>query len=145
MLKDLKTLKTDALIELISDGVKSVRLQKGFYTFALNFDFAIWGGSDFERSYDVDDLPCPQYGVVDTPQQFIDRFAAALEADERPFVVAFTHHPKCPGETGGWRWHKWGEYIGDGNPTCEYLDDEELFPNGVYTYHVYLVDNVETL
>lgn len=25
---------------------------------------------------------------------------------------------------GGWRWHKWGEYIGTHKPQCEYLHDE---------------------
>ena len=25
---------------------------------------------------------------------------------------------------GGWRWHKWGEYIGKHNPQYEYLDHE---------------------
>ena len=26
---------------------------------------------------------------------------------------------------GGWRWHKWGQYIGKYEPKCEYLYDEE--------------------
>ena len=24
----------------------------------------------------------------------------------------------------GWRWHKWGPYIGTQDPQCEYLADE---------------------
>lgn len=28
-------------------------------------------------------------------------------------------------ETQGWRWHKWGEYIGKHTPCCEYLSDEK--------------------
>jgi hypothetical protein len=57
----------------------------------------------------------------------------------------FTHVPKEPenaGRGGGWRWHKWGPYIGKGEPTTEYLDDEDGFADGVYVYHFYVVDNV---
>ena len=28
-------------------------------------------------------------------------------------------------ESGGWRWHKWGEYIGKFDSKCEYLYDED--------------------
>jgi hypothetical protein len=57
--------------------------------------------------------------------------------------VAFTHVAKDPenaGNGGGWRWHKWGEYIGTGQPTTEYLDDEEKFNDGIYTYHIEQID-----
>lgn len=37
---------------------------------------------------------------------------------------------------GGWRWHKWGPYIGVQNPQCEYLYDEKNI-DVVYTYHIY--------
>jgi hypothetical protein len=42
--------------------------------------------------------------------------------------------PKCFG--GGWRWHKWGPYIGTQEPKCEYIHDEPEIEE-VFTYHVY--------
>jgi hypothetical protein len=83
------------------------------------------------------------YGVCDTPEQFLNKFRDTLESDCRTFCVAFTHVAKDPenaGNGGGWRWHKWGEYIGTGQPTTEYLDDEEKFNDGIYTYHIEQID-----
>lgn len=80
------------------------------------------------------------YGVCDSPVQFLLRFKKALTEDKRTFVVSFTHIEKDPsnaGKGGGWRWHKWGPYIGEGKPTMEYLDDEEEFEQGVFVYHIY--------
>lgn len=81
------------------------------------------------------DLVINSYGVCDSPAQFLERYRAMLESDDRTFVVGFTHVPKRPG-AGGWRWHKWGPYIGDGRPTREYLADESGFDDGVYCYHI---------
>jgi len=79
------------------------------------------------------------YGVVDNPAQFEAKFGQTLKDDLRTFVVCFTHVKKDPdnaGQGGGWRWHKWGPYEGDGTPTREYLDDEQGFLDGVWTYEV---------
>ena len=37
---------------------------------------------------------------------------------------------------GGWRWHKWGEYIGNQNPEHEYLYDD-IHIDKVYCFHIY--------
>ena len=81
------------------------------------------------------------WGVCDSPAQFKDTpLYARMASDPRPMCVFFVHVAKDPdSEGGGWRWHKWGQYIGLGTPSCEYLDDEEKFDDGVYTYHAYLV------
>lgn len=82
----------------------------------------------------------PTYGVCDTPEQFLELFEAKLNNDPLSEVCVFlTHHAKNPGETGGWRWHKWGEYVGTGEPTTEYLADEDRFDAGIYTFRVCLV------
>jgi hypothetical protein len=36
----------------------------------------------------------------------------------------------------GWRWRKWGQYIGALEPTCEYIADEPHIDK-VYVYHIY--------
>mgnify|MGYP000101825354 CR=1 FL=1 len=38
--------------------------------------------------------------------------------------------------SGGWRWHKWGKYIGKQKPQCEYIYDEPEIEE-VYTFSVY--------
>ena len=58
---------------------------------------------------------------------------------ENPIVISVTEMRKDEQpEDGGWRWHKWGEYIGKQEPKCEYLYDE---PNidSVYVFHIYAV------
>lgn len=86
------------------------------------------------------DLLCQCYGVVDSPKQFQTKFSESLESDSRQLLVSVAHIPKDSsnkGKGGGWRWHKWGQYLGDGHPRQEYLDDEDKFENGVWVFNVY--------
>ena len=88
------------------------------------------------------------FGVCDTPAQFLEKYRSRLAEDKRTFVVGFTHVAKDPenkGKGGGWRWHKWGAYVGTKEPQHEYLDDEEGFEEGVYCYHIYCIDCLTTL
>ncbi len=78
----------------------------------------------------------PSYFVVDTPEQFREtKEFQAYQDSEDFFIAVFTHHAKDP-EPYGWRWHKWGEYLGKGDPQCEYLGDEAGFENGVYSVSI---------
>lgn len=77
-----------------------------------------------------------EYGVCDSVRQVLDK-VKPLYDPKREFVVLFTpvmRHNQS--SEGGWRWHKWGEYIGNKDSQCEYLYDE---PNidGVLIYHIY--------
>lgn len=75
------------------------------------------------------------YGVCDHYQQVLEQCPMLITSD-REFVVFVTAiHQDDEPEEGGWRWHKWGEYIGTQNPMCEYLYDE-LYIDLVYTYHI---------
>lgn len=83
--------------------------------------------------------PPSAYGVCDSPDDFMTRFGASLKADPRAFVVSFVEISKSrQSPTGGWRWHKWGPYVGKQTKTCEYLYDEPVVER-VFTYHVYEV------
>jgi hypothetical protein len=65
------------------------------------------------------------YGVCDSPEQVLAKWPQ-LATDPRRFVVLFGEIRKeDQPEQGGWRWHKWGEYIGTKEPQYEYLADEE--------------------
>lgn len=117
---------------------------------AFNGHIDIWGWMPADRPTcdakypDMGDGDLECYGVVDSPQQFYERFGKQLEADPRMLCVLFTHVEKSsdPEATHGWRWHKWGVYYGTGTPTQEYLDDEDAFNDGVYVFHIYDVSNV---
>lgn len=122
------------------------KFRDGFFRtyFPHNGCMELWRRNDFDRSYP--EFPTLQsFGVVDSPEQLYEKFGAELVADHRPLCVMLTHVQKEPGnrgQGGGWRWHKWGPYVGAGNPTAEYLDDEDGFGEGVWCYHVYVVDNL---
>lgn len=78
-----------------------------------------------------------EYGVCDSPEQLLSLYD--FEADPRPLCIFLVKLRKEHEESwGGWRWHKWGEYIGEQKPQCEYLYDEPVIEE-VCTYHVYQV------
>ena len=91
----------------------------------------------------------PQYGVCDNVEQVLKKFGERLENDEHQWFVWFTpvfQDKENAGNGGGWRWHKWGQYIGELEPQCEYLDDEDFGPNWqgyVLCYHIYRIDYTE--
>jgi hypothetical protein len=65
------------------------------------------------------------FGVCDSVKNFLDIFDEKLKNSGRKYFVCFVpltkeEQPKF----GGWRWCKWGEYIGTQNQTAEYLYDE---------------------
>ena len=39
----------------------------------------------------------------------------------------------------GWRWHKWGDYIGTHSPTTEFIYDEKDIDH-VYCYFIVKLD-----
>lgn len=87
-----------------------------------------------------------QWGVCDNVQQVLDRWGDILERDTHKYFIWFApvfQEKENAWQGGGWRWHKWGEYIGDLEPRCEYLDDED-FPEDwqgyVLCYHIYRVE-----
>jgi len=77
------------------------------------------------------------YGVCDSPEQFIGRFEEKLQNDPRKlFVTFFKIEKKKQPKQDGWRWHKWGPYIGDKNPQHEHIFDEDESILEVHCYHV---------
>lgn len=80
------------------------------------------------------------YGVADNIEQVKERYSNVISNPDVQVCIALmpifkSHEP----EDGGWRWHKWGEYIGTQNPQCEYLYDEPDI-DVVLCFHVYVVE-----
>lgn len=84
----------------------------------------------------VDMLP---YGVADNYKQILERDNRIKEYIEDPnnqYILQLNWISKySQPERDGWRWHKWGRYIGDFEPKCEYLYDEYGI-NGVFVYTI---------
>jgi hypothetical protein len=121
----------DPNVAVLDDGILLIGHYSG--------DILFFGGNDWERSYPEVEGLAP-YGVCDTPEQFVEDFGEALRAHERTLTVTLTPVMKdlvSRGKGGGWRWHKWGPYVGKGEPTTEYLADEDGFDDGIHVYHVY--------
>jgi hypothetical protein len=77
------------------------------------------------------------YGVCDRPAQIINACPELVTDETRKFVISITPiEKKSQPSDGGWRWHKWGPYIGTQDPCCEYIYDEPKIER-VYCYHIY--------
>lgn len=162
MLVDVKlnTQKDPVLVALaraVGDGDSTpVRLTQGVYEIKhFNFDHELglrWNdmkdqypeltkrgpvwlehGEPFRRNY----FGC--YGICDNYQQVVDQCVELQPAHATKYVMSVTcMRKKDQSSEGGWRWHKWGEYIGTQKPTTEYLYDEPVIEE-VYCYHIYKV------
>ena len=123
-----------AIVGSLHGDSESKRLGLGMY------QVSHFGGSHFMPKYedypeDLGDIDC--YGVCDYPAQVLERCPMLGEHPKRSFVVIFHRLlKKDEDESGGWRWHKWGEYIGDQKPQREYLHDEPEIEE-VWTYHIH--------
>lgn len=119
---------------------KPNRLQKGVYTnTAWNFELLFRGRQDHALDYPNfgPDFFC--FGVCDSPEQLVELLPDEVKDGTSEYVVSMVHLRKtdCDAQ-GGWRWHKWGPYIGKQEPQCEYLADEPVIEE-VWTYHIYRV------
>lgn len=78
------------------------------------------------------------YGICDSVEQVKKTYKRYLKDPDKNYCIGFTKIIKSeePSE-GGWRWHKWGEYIGTKNPQCEYIYDEGASIKEVYVYHIF--------
>lgn len=99
----------------------------------------------------VEDMPMipldmeSQYGVSDNIEQIKEYYKEWIDDPNSKWVITVTpvyQDKGNRGKGGGWRWHKWGPYIGTLNPGYEYLDDEDFgedFQGYVLCYHIYPV------
>jgi hypothetical protein len=115
------------MLELVGGpDIMPKRFGKGLYLFT---HWAIDMLTPVKRDYSSE-----IYGVCDTPEQAVQR---AVPANDSPMFVAFVRIIRAnEPASGGWRWHKWGPYIGDQKPEHEYLYDDRHIDE-IYTYHIY--------
>lgn len=102
-----------------------------FIAEALNFHLAMENKSDHCSA---------PYGICDSLDQLRRHFLwGEIEQDPRAMSLILTPIRKSeqPPE-GGWRWHKWGTYVGDQEPRSEYIFDEPLIEL-VYVFETVLL------
>lgn len=116
--------------KLIQEGVFSTPGFNGTYSFVERFNQF----SDIKQYGDQS-----EYGVCDSVEQVLEYHKGAISDPNRKFIILLTRvdaEPENAGNGGGWRWHKWGPYIGTQNPQCEYLDDEDGI-DFIYCFHLH--------
>lgn len=131
------------LIEFLGTGgpVLPEKIKTGVYLLGnWNFDGYLDGKLTFEECYAELCNAFPSYGVCDSPEQLLAAYD--FDADPRKLTISLvkilrSSQPRY----GGWRWHKWGPYIGKRQPLREYLHDEPDIEE-VFTYHVYDVSRL---
>lgn len=151
MLQDVQLVDPDdpflgKLLFLLADEKKTERLSQGIYLcghFNFEMEFRDPEADNFElnhpnfESADGEYFGC--YGVCDSPEQLSAKLPDEVTKGGTPYVISLVRLDKStqPAE-GGWRWHKWGQYIGEQKQTTEYLYDEPEVET-VYTYHIYQI------
>jgi len=133
LINDYRALSNDPLLMMIGGSRMSGKLADGIYQIS-HFGCTGYPSSDYDQYPEIGAIHC--YGVCDHYQQILDK-CPLLISSNRKFLITVTKIEKSnePIE-GGWRWHKWGEYIGEQKPQCEYLVDEPLIKE-VFVYHIY--------
>lgn len=115
------------------DGNK--RLQLGVYEIG-HFNAHLLLDDSWLDSFRIEGLSINEYGVCDSVQQILDQ-CPELQDPKRHFIIAITPVVKAEqSPEGGWRWHKWGPYIGTFDHQFEYLYDE-VGIDQVLVYHIH--------
>lgn len=131
--------QTDPILAVIARANKhspeTKELRPGIY------EIGHFGGTHFMRGYEEypefgGERYRGPYGVCDSVEQLLCHYPE-LTLPGREFVVTVTPVRRAEqSETGGWRWHKWGDYIGTQEPRHEYLFDETHIDE-VLVFHIY--------
>lgn len=124
---------------------QSIKIERGIYeSFHFNFELEFRGYQDYELDFPrfESDPGFSSYGVCDNLEQLKSRLPKEVIESQTHYVISIVNIKKSQQpSTGGWRWHKWGPYIGNQNPLCEYLYDEPNIEE-VFTYSILRVGPV---
>lgn len=141
MLVDVTFKKPDPFMAIILGAVSSGKFLQD-PSDDLIIPNRIGQGMYLATHWQIDDLGVPlkhryakQCGVCDTPEQAVEKLGLR-DSPEKVFVSFVRIRRDEQPAQYGWRWHKWGPYIGDQKPTCEYIAGEPEIEE-VYTFHVY--------
>ena len=120
------------IAQVNNNATEVVEIQTGVYVIGH------FGGSQFMPDHEHHPrlLSICSYGVCDSIENLLEK-EPVLEKSGRKFTVTLTPVARITEPPlGGWRWHKWGIYIGDQKPEHEYIHDDKHI-NLVYCYAIY--------
>lgn len=85
----------------------------------------------YNQKYGIFDINSnkEECGVADNIQQIKDYYKEEIADTVRKFIITFTivyQDKNNKNKHDGWRWNKWGDYIGKFDIQHEYLDDENF-------------------
>lgn len=139
----IRSIKPDGIMAMIAqmngedltNGTYFEKYTDGVYRhdgFKFNFDSFIK-----DNTFDTIIDEWVSSGVCDNYEQMLECNEKLFSDPNKKYVVGLsTVRRKDQSPEGGWRWHKWGEYIGTQNPQHEYLYDDTHIDT-VYCYHIY--------
>lgn len=142
-----------AKLSASSDWEKYIILQQdyrkdfdGIYVCGLNDNYTLERLTNYR---DAKNYKSPiyfrDYGVADNASQVMDFYdnlccEYADYMNNHKFVILLTPiFREDQPDYGGWRWHKWGQYLGVHDIKCEYLYDEK----GIDYVYVFKILEVE--
>ena len=138
--------RPDPIMEMIAkingNSNQPKRIQQGMYiighwnpeTMVVQEFVENWGDDHVPLIAKNGEEMC-HYGVCDNPEQLLEY--VDLETPDTKYVVFLVEIRREAQEPqGGWRFHKWGPYIGSHDIQYEYLYDQKDIDR-VFTYHIY--------
>lgn len=127
-------------------------LEEGVYVANIGYNFS---HNEFVEFKDMANIPYDasyrlfapnyekiQYGVADSIEQIKEYFSEEVNDTEKTYFIVITPVFQEKEIREGWRWGKWGEYIGKLDSKCEYLNDEDFGDDFkcVFCFHIYPIN-----
>ncbi|MBN3402913.1 hypothetical protein [Clostridium botulinum] len=129
----LKELGQEKTIKTIKDTMKDIN---NIYISNLNWKHSLQDLTDYKFVNEYNEF---DYGVCDNASQVLDYCNKEIQEYEKykkkKYIAVMTPIFKSSQDEYGWRWHKWGSYIGVQNPQHEYLADEKNI-DMIYVFQV---------
>ncbi|EKS4345032.1 hypothetical protein QB607_003035 [Clostridium botulinum] len=129
----LKELSQEKSIKTIKDNIQNIT---NIYISNLNWKLSLEDLTDYKLVNEYNEF---NYGVCDNASQVIEycnkRISENKIHEEKEYIIVMTPIFKNSQGEYGWRWHKWGSYIGVQNPQHEYLADEKNI-DVIYVFNV---------
>lgn len=135
------------MLSTLNNKFEKQKVSQGVYLAEFDFNFnheLIMKGVKLKDRYGIDpivedednDRYIMPHGVCDDYQQILS-YIPELLSSHKKYVIGLTLVKREWEEPdGGWRWCRWGEYIGTQNPQCEYIYDEPEIEQ-VYCYSIH--------
>ena len=137
MLVDKPMKPVDPIMQIMGDV--PFRKEKWIYWGSTNFSHALEQRIEFENEFFSMEGDRYSYWVCDDLTQLKEYLQPEIDDPNNEYIISYKEMRKdTEPESGGWRWHKWGTYIWNQEPQCEYLYDEPIIKS-VLVFHIYKV------